>query len=316
VLGGRQLGAPTLRALRRAARPVDVVVAYGSTTLPACAAALSGTSTPFVYRSIGDPSSWVRSAWHRRLTGLQFRRANQVVALWDGAAKSIEELYGVGADRITVIPNARNGAFWTPPSPGQRRTARAAVGLGDDAAVIAFVGTLSPEKQVDLAIAAVARSPEGVLLIVGDGPCRDASVEHAARIAPGRIRFLGSREDVRSILYAADALLITSATEGMPGVALEALMCGLPVVATSVGALGDLPGVVTAPAEPAALAAALSNRPAPLVSADARLAQFTWTSVVPRWHRLLGAVARQGSDGESRWGSRRHPAHRASSANT
>ena len=55
TLGPTARSLPTLRALRRGAHDVDVVVAYGSSTLPACALALFGTGVPFVYRNIGDP---------------------------------------------------------------------------------------------------------------------------------------------------------------------------------------------------------------------------------------------------------------------
>ena len=126
VLGARPLSLGSLRALRRLARGVDVVVALGSSTLPACALALLGSRTPFVYRSIGDPARWVRGGWHRRRTGVLFRRAAHVIALWPGAAASIHELYGVSTDAITCIPNARPAAKTTPPS---RASARSAFGL-------------------------------------------------------------------------------------------------------------------------------------------------------------------------------------------
>ena len=44
VLGSKRLGLPTLRALRRAARAADLVIAHGSSTLPACSIALAGTT--------------------------------------------------------------------------------------------------------------------------------------------------------------------------------------------------------------------------------------------------------------------------------
>ena len=86
VLGRRRLGLSTLRRLRQAAHGVDVVIAYGSSTLPACVIALASSSTPFVYRNISDPGYWVRNRLHRAVTGFQYRRAAMVVALWPGAA--------------------------------------------------------------------------------------------------------------------------------------------------------------------------------------------------------------------------------------
>ena len=75
VLGRHRLGPGTLWRLRKAARRADVVIAYGSSTLPACVVALTGSSMGFVYRNISDPAYWVRNRLHRGVTGLQYRRA-------------------------------------------------------------------------------------------------------------------------------------------------------------------------------------------------------------------------------------------------
>ena len=87
VLGRRRLGLRTLWRLRRAARDADVVIAYGSSTLPACVIALAGRSTPFVYRNISDPGYWVRNRLHQAVTGFQYRKATLIVALWKGAGE-------------------------------------------------------------------------------------------------------------------------------------------------------------------------------------------------------------------------------------
>ena len=97
---------------------------------------------------------------------------------------------------------------------------------------IAFIGTLSGEKRIDLAIAAIAKLPDHVLVVAGDGPLRHEAERQAAAEAPGRVMFLGEVRDVIPILHAVDAVVITSEAEGMPGVAIEAALCGLPVVAT------------------------------------------------------------------------------------
>ena len=170
-LGRRPLAPTTLLALRRAARSVDLVIAYGSSTLPACAIALRLTGCPFVYRSISDPGRWIRNDLHRRITGAQIRRAVRVVALWPAAAESLQRLYRLAGDRTVVIPNARHARAFRPPDDDERRAARARLGL-PDRPIAAFVGSLTAEKRVDLAIDAVACTDGYVLVIAGDGPER------------------------------------------------------------------------------------------------------------------------------------------------
>src|SRR5690349_18726130 len=58
VLGAKRVSIEGLRALRRQAAGYDVVVAHGSTTLPACALSLAGSGVPFVYRQISDSMFW------------------------------------------------------------------------------------------------------------------------------------------------------------------------------------------------------------------------------------------------------------------
>src|SRR5438270_5385375 len=73
VLGTRRFGFRTLNELRRTARHYDVVVAHGSSTLPASALALIGANVPIVYRQISDPTFWA-SSWLRRLRVAAFLR--------------------------------------------------------------------------------------------------------------------------------------------------------------------------------------------------------------------------------------------------
>ena len=298
VLGARPLSLGSLRALRRLARGVDVVVALGSSTLPACALALLGSRTPFVYRSIGDPARWVRGGWHRRRTGVLFRRAAHVIALWPGAAASIHELYGVSTDAITCIPNARPAAKTTPPS---RASARSAFGLPAEANVVAWVGALSHEKRPVAAVEAVASMPGAWLLLAGGGPLQADVAAVAQRLMPGRHRLLGVVADLVPVWAACDVALLTSATEGMPGVLIEAALHGVPAVATDVGAVdsvvsdGRTGRVVPAEAGSQVIAGALADALAQRVAwgSAARLhvtTHFTWQSVAPQWVELLRRV--------------------------
>ena len=146
--------------------------------------------------------------------------------------------------RTRSIPNARSAEEFHPPSLAERAKARREFGLADDQFVVTVIGSLSPEKRVDLALAAVALVPDAQLLLAGDGPERDQlmSATSANRDLETRVQFLGPVHDVLSILHASDTLLMTSQTEGMPGVLIEAGLCALPIVATNVGAIPWLLG--------------------------------------------------------------------------
>lgn len=296
-LGDRPLSPGTLRALRRAAQRCDVVVAHGSTTLPACAVALAAAGVPFVYRSIGDPAAWVRGDLHRRRTGVLMRRAAAVVTLWPDAADAIHRLYRVPRARVAVIPNPPAVL----PVALDRAAARSRFGLPEHGPVVAVVGSLTDEKRVDRAIGVVARLPHVHLLVVGDGPRRDELVGLAAESLVGRHTFTGRIADVENAYTAADLLLLTSSTEGFPGVVMEAAVSGLPSVAPRVGAVSWMAerGLVSTTFDPAAddveiarlcsehLDAAQSTRRVDVVAPVRPLDADTTEA----WQRLLADVA-------------------------
>ncbi len=295
VIGTSPLHLSTLRALRRRARRADVVIAYGSSSLPACSIALIGTRVPFVYRSIGDPSRWIRGGVHRVRTALLFHRARRVVALWPAAADSIRRTYRLSISRIDVIPNARDAARFTPATADQRAAARQHFGVPADAHVVAFIGALSVEKRPALAVEAVTDVAGAHLLIAGDGPAR-ADAEVAAMAATDRMHFLGSVADVQPVLHAADVVLSTSSTEGMPGSLIEAVLCGVPIVATDVGAVADVVAagagtLLSATADVATIAAAVRQQLSTSAAGPQPDCPFTWQRVAAQWQLLITAVA-------------------------
>jgi glycosyltransferase involved in cell wall biosynthesis len=80
--------------------------------------------------------------------------------------------------------------------------------------------------------------PAARLLIVGDGPCREAITATVDQLGlADHVRLLGTRDDVPELLAAADVLVLTSDMEASPVSILEAMACGKPVVATQVGSV-------------------------------------------------------------------------------
>jgi glycosyltransferase involved in cell wall biosynthesis len=109
------------------------------------------------------------------------------------------------------------------------------------------VGRFVPPKRFDrfLRILALLRQSCSLpfkALIAGDGPLRP-DLERLARnsgLLSGTVEFCGNVPDVRSLYSQAHILLLTSDHEGTPNVVLEAMACGLPVVATAVGDVPEL----------------------------------------------------------------------------
>ena len=121
--------------------------------------------------------------------------------------------------------------------PETRAALRAEVGAGDDTLVVGFVGRLTAIKRpVDLVRTIAAVESDAVLVVVGDG--EERAHAEAAAIELGvtdRCRFVGYRRDAPGWYSAFDVLLLTSANEGTPVAAIEALAAARPVVATGVG---------------------------------------------------------------------------------
>ncbi len=114
--------------------------------------------------------------------------------------------------------------------------------LPADQPVLLAVGNLVPEKGFALVLDTLARLPGMQLIMIGDGPEKRDLQQQAEQLQiSDRVHWLGRRPQAElAAAYAhADVLLLTSHSEGMPNVVLEALACGLPVVATAVGGIPE-----------------------------------------------------------------------------
>ena len=158
-----------------------------------------------------------------------------------------------------------------PPTPEERHARRAELGIPGDCVACLFVGRLSREKGLlDLVAAWQTLRPQGATLLIA-GPDMPGSAWNAGPAARDSIagaglnesvRFLGPSNDVRSLLHAADVLVQPSHFEALGLSAVEALACGVPVVASAVGGLLDfvidgVNGRLVPVQDPAALGSAL-----------------------------------------------------------
>ncbi|MEM1209117.1 MAG: glycosyltransferase [Planctomycetota bacterium] len=182
--------------------------------------------------------------------------------------------FGVSEHRLTYLPNGIETQGR--PSLPTRDDARASLGLSDrddDVRHVACIGRLSNEKRLDRAIRVIARLREAGhavhLHLIGEGPQRPVLEDAVRRLKlADRVTFHGWQTDTAPHLAAADAVLLTSETEGLPNALLEAMHAGVPVAATPVGGVPDLLahgrcGVLLDPADedawPEHLAALLHN---------------------------------------------------------
>jgi glycosyltransferase involved in cell wall biosynthesis len=258
VLGAHRRGLGTLRALRRRSRGVDVVVAHGSATAAACAAASIGARTPFVYRQVSDTWFWAGTRTRRARVRRYLGRASLVVALAPSARDDLTANLGLDPARVRVVPNGVPAARFPVPTAAERQDAREAFGLGD-APTAVVISALVPEKAVDDAIDAAAASAGVHLLVAGDGPERAALERRADERMPGRARFLGARPSVADVYAAGDLAVFPSrGGDSMPAALIEAGLSGLPAVTTAVGAAAEVvvdgeTGIVVAPGDVTAL---------------------------------------------------------------
>ena len=111
--------------------------------------------------------------------------------------------------------------------------------------MITFIGRLDGYKGVDCLLDAfrqvIQGCPDVQLKLVGDGPDAMKLARQAEALQiQGRVIFRGRQEDVAKELSETDIFVLPSLSEGMSNVLLEAMACGLPVVATEVGAAADM----------------------------------------------------------------------------
>ncbi len=129
------------------------------------------------------------------------------------------------------------------------------------------VARMVPDKDLDTlirAFAAVAPEfPQAQLWLVGEGPLLGNLQRLAGELLPaGACRFLPPQADLRPLFHKSGLLALSSRTEALPNVVLEAMAAGLPVAATAVGGVPELvtparTGWLAQPGDPPALAAAL-----------------------------------------------------------
>ena len=232
-------GLVRLVRLLRKFRP-DVINVHDYSSLPYAALA----------RSLGWRSPIVFTAHGLLYEGFEnLRRRNRLFSRWLSELVAVSEPvrqrhtgYLGWKGKTHVIPNGvpdivRNDA--------DRHAVRGELGIGQDEFVFLAVGNARPEKAFeDLVSAAVqiqndTKRDFSVLIAgrIGDDQYSRSLCSKAESSGVRSLHLLGYRSDVKRLYSAADAFVISSRSEGLPMVLLEAMTAGLPVIATRVGGI-------------------------------------------------------------------------------
>jgi glycosyltransferase involved in cell wall biosynthesis len=265
--------------LRRVAADVLCCHGYKANLLGRLAA--RRCAIPAVAVSRGWTGASLKVRLYEMLDRLCLRRMDRVVCVSEGQAAKVRRV-GVPAANVTVIRNAVSEERFANPDPTYRLRL-AALFPRPKTRIVGAAGRLSPEKGFDVLVAAarplVREDPSLGFVLFGDGPLwdrlarqiDDAGLTH-------HFVLTGFRDDLDRYLPFLDLLVLSSHTEGLPNVVLEAFAAAVPVVATAVGGTPEVvedgkSGYLVAPGDAHGLAGRIRDA---LTSEPRRKAMGLW----------------------------------------
>jgi glycosyltransferase involved in cell wall biosynthesis len=230
----RGLSIRTVWRLARLIRRIDPDIVHSHNFGPMFYSALAtgwGFSRPILQGEHGQlpPEQLIpRVLWQRRLL---YRACKKVVTVSESLRRHLLDLR-MPAERMTAIVNGVDTVRFRP---GDRTSARRAIGLPDGALVFGIIGRVNAAKRHAALIEAViglAKNHDVHLLVVGDGGDEYQRIRTLARdsAASARIHFAGYQPDTVAFHQALDLLVAPSMHEGLSNVILEAMACGVPTL--------------------------------------------------------------------------------------
>lgn len=176
---------------------------------------------------------------NERVQCFALRHADAVIGV-SGSVVTRLSAAGVRRERLHLVPNG----FSVDDAriPCERKAARRALGIPTGERVAVWVGRISHEKGLDVALDGLSRADASWRLsVIGDGPAMLSMKERADALGLGsRVRWHGVVPEAARLLRAFDVLVLSSRTEGTPIVLLEAMHASVPIVATRVGGVPDM----------------------------------------------------------------------------
>ena len=240
---------------------------------------------------------------HRRLTRRYAPFVTDITVVEPNQIQYLINTVRLSPKRLHCVPN---GIRLRLRSPAEIERGRRNLGVERDTFAFLCVARLNPVKDIETLLRAFAALPPNVrlrsrLFVVGDGEERQRLETLRVNLGLGpRVEFLGARGDVSELLPGADAVVLSSITEGLPMALLEAMAAGVPCVATAVGGIPALldggAGIVVSPKDPDSLARAMAEvaqLPALRAQLSAKAAdvireRYKFEPVVDRYLQLLG----------------------------
>jgi sugar transferase (PEP-CTERM/EpsH1 system associated) len=231
--------------LSRIIRNIGIEIIHTHNPSPHFYGALAGliSRVPVIHTKHGrnNPNS-SRKVWLNRIAALL---SEKIIAVSDDACEICKNIEKIPEKKVAVIRNGIDINTFRPTVKNKKFFF--SVGIPETALIIGCVARLSPEKDhhtLFKAFKIISEFKKNMyLVIIGDGPLRGELEKLSNELKlKDRIIFTGARDDVNLLLPELDIFVLSSTTEGISLTLLEAMACGLPVVATNVG---GTPEVVT-----------------------------------------------------------------------
>ena len=189
--------------------------------------------TPIIFRNANKMSAFFKGIWHHKFNRWLLSHCHYIISVSENCRRDIISIFPQAQASSETITIGTYDFSDVIPRP-----------LTNERPVIINIGSLVPEKNQSFLIdvfKTFKQKNNGTLIVVGEGKLREY-LENKVRVEglTGQIIFTGATTDVIPLLKSADLLLLTSKIEGLPGVILESLSCGVPVISSDVGGIPEI----------------------------------------------------------------------------
>ncbi len=218
---------------------------------------------------------------------------------------------GIPGEKIKRITNFIDTGIFHPVDPEEKKRIKVSLGFDSDEVLVTFSGRFVRRKGIDYLLQAwkkiVGEFGSARLLLLGEGPLLEEMERMAEDLGiTDKVVFYGHVNNVVDFLHATDIFVLPSLQEGMPNSLLEAMACGLPVVATRIGGVVDIidderDGILVEPGDSGGLAEGIARllRENALADRIARNAydkirtMYSLDSIAPRYIELYNVLCRK-----------------------